>query len=358
MLNPVFYFSIMLVLALQCTALFATERVALLPFAEPNSTESARTLFDRKLRQRLMRRGFYVVPEDSVANVLRQLRIRNTASPIESELSGVADSLDVSLILAGTIHRFSIDSIFSEATVCARLILAENSQVIWNNCITVTGGGEHALLSKPVHKSREQLVGSATKKLLSSLRVNRKSPRDAVSELVVKGHNGKTQISCKAIAVIPPRDESEVSFSGELFADFLTAALWQRGLNVVDQGQVRNVMLQCEDLRYGQSVTEVSQSLADSLGVDLVVTGTVSAFTSTHSISLGSSPESAIELRMIDAKSNLVVWAKNLRSNGDARKSLFNSGIIHSPAVLAQQMIQDEIGDLKIIRRRRNATPN
>ena len=341
-----------------CGFAVAGQRVALLPFADPTASEAGRIILDNHLRIQLERRGHTAIAADSVNAVLRQLRIRNTASPIESEVRALADSLDAEFVLTGTIHRMSVDTLFSEAAVCATLLRASDSHIVWNNCATISGGGESALFSKPVHRNIAQLSRVAARKLLASLRPVPKSARYPVTGLMVKLHGKRSIVPCASIAVIPPVDETQTTFAGELFSDYLVASLSQRGFNVIAPGRVRNVMLLCEDLRYGQSVETVSRMLADSLGVDLVMTGTVSSLTESRSVSLGNPPDAAVELRMIDPRTNTVIWADHLHRNGESGKGLFNTGVVRSPAKLAGEMIDDEIDKLRVTRRRNDETTN
>lgn len=339
-------------LLIYVTSVVAAERVALLPFVDPNSTELGRVMLEQFARERLTKRGFEVVGADSVNSVLRHLRVRNTATPIESEVNAIGDSLNAQYVLTGTIHSFSLDSTFSEVSVCARLLRAESSKIVWDNCVSLSGGGEEALISKPVHDSYRKMAKSAAKRLFATLRLKAKPQRTYVSELMVAGREKNELIACSPIAVIPPVDESEVAFSGEMVGDFLVTSFVRRGFNVIDPGRVRNVMLQCEDLRHGQSVNAVSKMLADSLGVRLVVTGTISKLTDARSVLLGSTPEASAELRMIDPRRNIVVWASHVERSGDSRKGLFETGVVHSPAVLTLEMIDDAVAGLRVVRRK------
>ena len=219
---------------------------------------------------------------------------------LRAKIRALADSLGVALVVTGTIHRFVHDSTFSEATVCARLLRAEDSAVLWQNCATTSGGGTFALLARPVHGSQARMAKSVAKKLFASATPEGTFARRPVSGIVVKGRDKKVETPCMSIAIIPPVDKAEATFSGDMCADFLHSALSRRGFDVRGSRSGAQRDAHCEDLRYGQSVDVVSRALADSLNVDLVVTGTVSALTSTRTVSLGSSPEAAIELRMID----------------------------------------------------------
>lgn len=339
-------------LLISAATVVAEERLILLPFADPNSNEGLRTTFDSIARDRLAARGFEVVSEDSISALLRSLRVRNTAAPIESEIRALGDSLDASLILTGTIHSFVLDSLFTEVSVCARLLRVRDSEILWHNCAALSGGGSQSLFTKPVHSTDRKLAMAAAKRLFATLKIKSKPRRTFVSELLASGNRGSERHACSPIAVIPPVDESEVPFSSDMIGNFLVTSLARRGFNVTDPGRVRNVMLQCEDLRYGQSVNAVSKMLADCLNVALVVTGTISTLTATRSAALGTSPAAAIELRMIDPLSNSIVWAEHLERTGEARKRLFGTGVVHSPAVLAFEMITDAVGRLKVVRRK------
>jgi nucleotide-binding universal stress UspA family protein len=330
----------------------AQVRVALLPFNNAAAVESAREVVEEYSRRYMERRGIETVDADSVSGVLRSLRIRNTATPAQADLRALADSLDVSLVLLGTIHRFTLDSTFSEATICARLFDVEKAQMVWNDCAVTAGGGERALVSTPVHRRADKLAKSTVKRLFSSLNTDLTEQRYRIDELVVSHHKNKQRVACTTVAVIPPVDEAEGSSGGDMIGDFLVMSLARRGFNVVDPGRVRDVMLQCEDLRHGQSVNAVSTALAESLGVDLVVTGTVSDLTTARHVSLGSNPEAAFELRMIDPSNNVVMWAKHFRRTGKSGSALFGVGAIHSPARLVRSMVDSAVSDLRVVRRK------
>ncbi|MCB1060238.1 MAG: hypothetical protein KDB65_08400 [Calditrichaeota bacterium] len=343
-------------LLLAWTQAGAQLRVALLPFYNASAAETAREIFDESARHILERRGIVSVDADSVNAVLRSLRIRNTATPVKEDLRALADSLDVSFVLLGTIHRFTLDSTFSEASLCARLIDVSSMRMIWNDCAVVAGGGGHALVSSPVHRKAGKLAKSAAKKLFSSIKTNRPEQRYHIDELVVSHQSKKQRVACTTVAVIPPLDEAEASFSGDMIGDFLVESLMKRGFNVVDPGQVREVMLQSEDLRHGQSVRAVSSALAENLGVDLVVTGTVSELTTERHVSLGANPEAGFELRMIDPATDVVVWAEYFRRSGKTGSGFFGVGAIHSPAKLVRNMVDGAVSDLRVIRRKNSIT--
>lgn len=334
------------------SAAISAERIVLLPFNGPTATESARGMFDYAARARLESKKLDIVDADSTSNVLRSLRIRNTAAPLENEIKALCDSLDAQFVIVGTVHSFVVDSVFSEISVCTRMLLSDNSTLVWQNCATITGGGTHSLFSKPAHKSERKLARAAANQLFSTLKLSRSSRKQASTELAGSGNSSRSYYPCLPIAVIPPVDESEVPYSGDMIGNFLVSSLARHDFIVIDPGRVRNVMLACEDLRYGQSVGAVSKMLSDSLDAALVVTGTISKLTPVRLVTLGNSPEVAVELRMIDPKSNSVVWADHLERTGRSHKGLFDLGIIYSPAALASEVIDDAISDLKVIRRK------
>lgn len=327
----------------------SAERIALLPFTEEGVEQSARSMVSAHARQLLIRRGFSVAAEDSVLSALRDLRIRNTAAPTPHEIRELCAMLDVTSIITGAIHRFSAESTFTEAALCARMIRAEDTQVLWSNCAVSSGGGNDALLSIPAH-GQERLAKGTVKKVFSSLKASLKQPDRRVSGMTFRTRKGRLEIPCQRVAIIPPADESEAQYASLLFTDLLASEMRRRGFTVLDAGSVRSLQLQSEDLRYGQAVDVVSRALADSLDVDLVITGAVSGFTSSRLAGLGSVPEVSLELRMIEPKRNLVLWATNLRRTGQDKQRFFKLGAVHSPARLAQDMIHDFANDLHVTR--------
>lgn len=333
------------------SVLSAGERIALLPLVDSGEESASRGPLTSELRSQLIRDGFDLISEDSVAATLRQLRLRNTAAPLDAEIETMAGLMGADFLLVGTIHRFRTDTLLSEACVCVRLIRTSDLVVAWNNCVTRSGGGEISLLTARATRSGTRLARAVARKLVSDFTLEPKKRRTEVTGLVV-GRREKITQPCSTVAVIPPTDEQGYSLGSEMIGDLLGVALRRRGVNVADRGRVRAVMLEGEDLRYGQSVKDISRLLRDSLGVDLILTGSISELTLARDAGLGAQPVVALQLRWIDPSSDAVIWAETLERKGDDRKGLFDVGIVHSPALLAKQVVDDFVSDLRLVRRR------
>ncbi|MBK6765644.1 MAG: hypothetical protein IPG71_04720 [bacterium] len=328
------------------------ERIALLPFADPEAHGDAKALINVSARAALFRRKLDLIPEDSVAQVLRELRIRNTATPSSDEIRAVADSLGAEFVLVGTIHQFNVNETFTEATISARLIHAAEARMVWSNWVAVTGGGETALFSKPVIENPKRVARAIARKLFATIRTTERLNAAQVTAIYSKLSAPQNLVACSKIAIIPLFSESPESQSGQMIADLLVTELSRKGFNVAEPGSVRNVMLACDDLRHGQSVDPVSKALADSLGVDVVLTGTISSLTDSRSAILGTIPEVGLEMRMIDANAGTLIWARNLERHGAQQFAPFMTGITHSPAKLTQKLIRDMVDDLPTVRKR------
>lgn len=350
-------FSLVLLFFGTVPELVIAERIALLPFADPSAHDGAREYVEISARKVLTKHGFELVSEDSVAHLLRDLRIRNTAVPSGNELRALADSLDTELVLVGTIHQFTTEENYTEVTLSARMIRAADATMLWTNWITVTGGGEAALLSKPVYENDSHLAKVATRKLLKGARSSSKSGQRFVTEIRTPRAGNDSSLPFRRLAVIPPTNESTEEHAGEMTGDLLVTELVRRGFMVAEPGAVRSIMLQCDDLRHGQTVEAVSRVLADSLGVDIVLTGSISALTDSRNAMIGVTPEISMELRMIDAHTSTLVWAKSFSRAGDQGFSLFKIGVTHSPAALTQLLIRDAVDDIPVIRRSSTTQP-
>lgn len=303
----------------------------------------------RETERILAHRGFQLVSADSVSQVLRDLRVRNTASPTSREIATLGERLAADALLLGTIHRFEADSNFSEASMCARLVRTADAAVLWNRCATSTGGGSGALFSTPAH-GKERLALGTTRKLLAALKPRVTEKRKVAREIVLPTNGGRRVVTCTRVAIIPPQDESEAQYASTLVSDILSAELFARGVTVIDAGSVRNQQLAAEDLRYGQSVTALSSALADSLGADLVVTGAISVFTESRLAQLGGGSEVALELRLIDPQNNVLLWAASLERGGAVQHGLFGLGEVSSPARIAHDLLHDFVSTLRLRR--------
>jgi len=341
---------VFLVVMCVSVGLYAGERIAVLPFVEAGEEAGGRALVTQELYQQLGKSKFDLIAEDSVAGALRQLRLRNTASLIEVEAVQLASLLSADYLLAGTIYRFRTDTVLSEACVCARLLRISDLEVVWSSCTAHAAGGSQSLVSTRAIRGEARQARKIVRRLLADFALAPAKQRTEIS--AVSFGRQHTTFDCETIAVIPPSDETEYSHGSEMIGDILTTALRRRGFQVADRGRVREAMLEARDLRNGQSARDISRLIKERVGADILLTGSISELTGVRDASLGGVPAIALELRWIDPATDLVLWSHMIERRGDQGKGVFDLGIVHSPAQLAQIVVDDFVSDLRVVRRR------
>lgn len=112
----------------------------------------------------------------------------------------------------------------------------------------------------------------------------------------------------KRVAVLPLESLTPDKDVGERVRMAVIAELLSRGVDVIEPGEVIRVMLDMnvKSLR-GLSVEEI-QKIGQTLGADMVMTGSVGAFGMQKGIKT-SYPEVSIDLMLYDVASGQIVWS-------------------------------------------------
>jgi TolB-like protein len=302
------------------------------------------------IRQNLAGRGIELADPVQTADALRRSRLRNTTELGVEELQSLSSELSAAYVLTGSIHRFESAPEAAEMSLAARLIYIPDLTVVWARTAALYTGGPVSLFTSSAGSDTARLIGAGVRRLLGDFAFKPLHPLRAVSDLRSARGDSRTTYPCRRIALIPLANETTTEFGGEMISDQLFAALYHRGFQIVDAGRVREVMLNDNDLSRGELTLETLRHLHDDLAVDLVLTGSVSTLTSADATRFGDMPEIAVELRIVDAASGLVIWSRNFSRRGSDSEGLFGTRKSESAALMARDLARDAVGGLRTVR--------
>jgi hypothetical protein len=97
-------------------------------------------------------------------------------------------------------------------------------------------------------------------------------------------------------------------------------------------------------IRSGSLLTDTQiDSLAASLQIDYLVTGSVLEYEEYDDTYLGKVPQVSFNTRVIDCNSHNTVWAAVSHGSGDKAELLFGIGAVRSADQLAEKMVQNVV---------------
>lgn len=144
------------------------------------------------------------------------------------------------------------------------------------------------------------------------------------------------------VAVLPFENLTAYPNAGQVVAQLLTTELYARGLfRVMEAGELRS-RLSARKLNEENMPHTAAAELAAALGVDAVLTGSVSEFGYQHG--LKEEPIVGINLRLVSVREGDVVWAA---SHADAGRGLLHRD---SLAATAQRVVMDMVDALQVRR--------
>jgi TolB-like protein len=331
-------------------ALIRSSRVGVLPFANLSGVTSASGDVLSLVRIELTRKAADVADSATTAASLRKLRIRNASELSVDEARSLARDLDVRYLLIGSVERYQQLDSAAEVAVSARLLDVATGNIVWVSAATLKQNPSTRLLGLGSKGNVSRLARSAVNSLLKDFRYSRKPGSRVVTDLRLKRKKSEP-LPCRKIALVTFGNETATNFAGNMVADQLYAALFRRGFELVDPGRVREVMVAGQDLMQGEISDTLLQKLRDDLGVDFVLTGTVSRFETNRS-EFADAPVVAFEARLIDTATANLVWAKTVSREGADSAWILGIGYCHSLLELSNRLARVFAADIPVTRRK------
>ncbi len=299
-----------------------TGRVALLPFDNLSEDGGAPPRVMPMLRKALQERGVDVVSRERIDAFLLKERVR-TRGYVSTDLARKAgEELAARAVLVGSINVFSAAEV-PVLGLSARLIDSSDGRILWADYASASGDDFTTILGMGRIRDIETLLPRVTEMLFSSF--------DAESL------HRETVDACR-IAVMPFRNDTGVRDAGMMVTYMFVVDLFKkRDLVPVEYGEVRKAVVDLRVRSRGELDYGSLKALADVLGVDAFLLGTVDSYSDGKSTN--SPPRVAVSARLLDARSKSLLWADNLGMSGDDDIVILDWGRIRSVDRLAYRVV-------------------
>lgn len=156
---------------------------------------------------------------------------------------------------------------------------------------------------------------------------------------------GVDKPAIKRIAVLPFESLMNDEYSGERIRRLVITELLSRGVEVIEPGEVRRLLIEEKVKSLGAISRNNLKNLGTKLGVDAIMMGSVE----TYKISSGLAvtyPEVSINLRLVDPPSGNIIWSAGNTSGGASflTRHFGSEGITLSDA--ARKVVKEAINTL------------
>jgi TolB-like protein len=331
---------------------------------------------DQLLRSKLSEKGFRVLDDDVLQELMKRYRIRHTGSVSSSVSRAVREETEAKAVLITSLEVFQ-EAYPPRVALFSRLVSSgERPEIAWMDGVGLSGEGSPGLLGLGRVAEPEILLEMATHCLVDSLEW---SLSEADTPIPAASRNDFTECGPQAdvvlsspeegarrrhrpraafrspfidadrryrVAVIPFLNLSERRNAGNILAlHFVDRMIRNEYLTVVEPGLVREQLL-----KY-RIVMEAGPSLAnaellssrESLAADFVLSGVVFEYQDAVGI-----PTVDFSVKVIERTSRSVVWSSRSHNTGNDRVFFFNQGRVHTAHRLASEMTR---GTFEALRR-------
>lgn len=164
------------------------------------------------------------------------------------------------------------------------------------------------------------------------------------SHMVARKGASATFKQSARVAVLPFENLSgKEQVAAKVTEYFNTFMADEKNFTLVENGNIYEVMRK-HRIRSGSLLTDTQiDSLAASLQIDYLVTGSVLEYEEYDDTYLGKVPQVSFNTRVIDCGSHNTVWAAVSHGSGDKAELLFGIGAVRSADQLAEKMVQNVV---------------
>jgi len=321
----------------------------------------------RSLVQSMKQRGLNILGDDVLEKFLERHRIRYTGGLNRDLGKALREETGTNAVLFASLELFD-ESYPPKAALAARLVATqENAEILWMEGAGMAGNDAPGFLLLGLIDDPSVIWENAKGRILDSLTafLSGETPRDArraekrfapksFHGMAPKIPDGKETVS---VAVLPFRNESTRRNAGEILALHFTRELSNSGmLEVVESGELRQVLLRSRTIMEGGLSLPQADILHAALDVDFVLTGIVMEYQ--DFVGGDGNPKVEFSMRAFDMKSRQIVWVSYSYNEGDDGVFLFNIGRINTAHQMASGMVRSVVERIKAVmdERKRQST--
>jgi len=275
-------------------------RIAFLPFENLTDDKTAFSQIMPVVKNRLETKGFELVDEDSLNNLLCKERVRSTGYISRDIAQKIRKEFNAEAVIVGSITSYYPQK-NPQVGLLARLIDPASGVILWANQASATGEDFTTILGLGTIKSMETLIPVVVDRLLNSFSV---TPRYQEKELTHR------------IAVMTFQNKSKHPDAGTIVTYmFLVDLLKQEGFESLEYGDIRTLTVDLRVRSRGELDYKSIKSFSEGLDVDGILVGTVELYS--DGLDTSSPPEVAISARLINARKDKILWSDSIQIKGD-----------------------------------------
>lgn len=154
------------------------------------------------------------------------------------------------------------------------------------------------------------------------------------------GEDASTIIAPPSIAVLPLVNFSGDGTAVEVFTPLIAQELSRQGIDVSDPGLTRETLRRYRIRAVGSIDREGADAITRELGVGYLLTGSIDLFVT------GDVPEVGVSLRVVDAMTLQVVWARSTGAASTDYGTVFGLGTVTTVHELAQRVTEEALQGL------------
>ncbi len=277
-----------------------TGKIALLPFDNLSNNNDALDIIMPLILGQLENRGYDVLDYEEVEAYLCERRIRQTSILSREVARELGKNKMVQTIMTGALLTFSSEG-NPKVGLLARLLDMATGQIIWADYVSLTGEDFTGILGLGTITSVDQLLPRAINRLFTDFG---STPSGPASEAKYK------------IAVLPFKNGTKQRHAGSIITHLFQNELAGNPMfEPLDFGNIKQTITDLRIRSKGEVDYHNLQELSKSLGVDVVLTGTVEEYRIGKSLS--SPPSVTISARLLDSRRNRILWYDNLQLDGE-----------------------------------------
>ena len=321
----------------------------------------------RSLVQSMKRKGLNILGDDVLEKFLEKHRIRFTGGLNRGLGKALREETGTNAVLFASLETFD-ESNPPKVALAARLVATNaTADILWMEGVGLAGNDAPGFLLLGLIDDPSVIWENAKGRILDSLTafLSGETPRDArraekrfapksFHGMAPKIPGGKETVS---VAVLPFRNESTRRNAGEILALHFTRELSNTGkLEVVESGELRQVLLRSRTIMEGGLSLPQADILHAALDVDFVLTGIVMEYQ--DFVGGDGNPKVEFSMRAFDMKSRQIVWVSYSYNEGDDGVFFFNHGKVNTAHQMASGMVRSVVERIKAVmdERKRQST--
>jgi TolB-like protein len=302
--------------------------IAIFPFANFSDDENAVTFVVPLLRNRLEAKGFRVLNEESLNRFLLKNRVRFVGYISTDMARKLGEELNVKAVLVGSVNSFYTGK-NPQIGFSARLIDTSDGTIVWANHAAATGEDFTGILGLGRIKTIDRLASKVLDKLLGSFGIT--PPY-------------KEKESTYTIAVMPFHNESKFKDAGMIATYMFIVELFKsKKFEPLPYGDVRNLVVNLRFRGRGEIDYKYMKEIKEASGVDGILVGTVETYKEGEGTA---PPEAVISARLINARTDRILWYDSYQYSGDEGIFILDWGRIRSAENVAYKVVSELVKEM------------